>query len=189
VLLFGVLLGTLYYWNSVQRKILEGRRDETKKEYEKLYVTFKQWADPYQMLLDASTFDTKDVIWLDTLRDIAPHFPDQKDMIVTQMDYISGPISGIANGTYFSGRINISAMAREWSVVQTLKQNLEAKGTYFVFPVTPTLNPAGGGYPWIYKITIGCYKISDPNFYLYYLSEEQKVESAKNPEMYQKGEE
>jgi len=183
--LFGLILGGLYYWNSTQLKAIEGRRDEAKKKHEELLATHYQWAAPYQRLDYARLFDTSDVIWLDTLRDIAPHFPQQQDMTVTRMEYISGPIPGIANGTYYSGRINVNAMVRDVSVVLTLKQNLEAKGMYTVSLTTPTRNPAGGGYPWIYRFTIGCYKVPSPETYLYFLPEELHTESAKNPEMYQ----
>ncbi len=185
LLLLALILGGLYYWNSSQRRIMEVRRDAAKKKNEELAATYNQWVSPYQMLFNASAFDTKDAIWLDTLRDIAPHFPDQQDMIVTQMEYVSGPISGIANGAYYSGRINVSAMVRDMSVLQTLKRNLEAKRMYAVFPATPTQNPAKGGYPWIYRFTIGCYKVQSPDTYLYFLPEELKTESVKNPEMYQ----
>jgi hypothetical protein len=185
LLLFALILGSLYYWNSVQLKKMEQERDAVKKKYEEFYTTYNQWTSPYQMLLNASVFDTRDAIWLDVLRDIAPYFPEQQDMIVNQMEYISGPITGVANGAYYSGRIYVSAMVRDPLVIATLKQNLEAKGMYAVFPATPTQNPAGGGYPWIYRFTIGCYKIQNPETYLQFLPDELKVESAKNPEMYQ----
>ena len=180
--LFGLILGGLYYWNSAQLKTLTGQRDEVQKKNEELLVTFNQWAAPYQMLDNARVFDTRDVVWLDTLRDIAPHFPEQQDMMINQMEYISGPISG---NTYYSGLIRVSAMVRDPTVIHTLKQNLEAKGMYFVFPVTPTQNPAGGGYPWIYRFSIGCLKIPTPDHYLYFLPEELRMESTKNPENYQ----
>ena len=182
VLLFGLILGGLYYWNKTQLKIMEARLDDAKKKYEELFADHNQWASPYGVLFNASTFDTRDAVWLDTLRDIAPHFPGQQDMTVTQMEYISGPINNNAN---YSGQIRVSAMVRDPNVIRTLKQNLEAKRMYTVIPATPTQNPAGGGYPWIYRFTIGCFKVQNPNTYLYFLSPELQMESVKQPEMYQ----
>ncbi len=185
ILLLGLLVGGLYLWNRSALAKMTRHRDDAKKKYEELYATHTQWSAPYRMLLNASTFDTSDAIWLDTIRDIAPYFPEQQDMVVHQMDYRSGPITGIANGGYYSGRIDISAMVRDPVVIQTLKYQLEAKRMYTVFPSTPTQNPAGGGYPWNYRFTIGCFKVPDPNVYLQFLPQELQTESAKNPETYQ----
>jgi len=182
LLLFGLILGGLYFWNSTALKTMERERDAVKNKYGELSVTYNQLLSPYQMLANASAYDTQDAIWLDVIRDIAPYFPEQQDMTVTQMEYISGPVN---NNAYYSGQIRVSAMVRDQIVIQTLKQNLEAKGMYAVIPATATHNPASSGYPWVYRFTIFCLKVPSPETYLYFLPEELKTESVKNPEMYQ----
>ncbi len=186
ILLFGLLVGGLYYWNRSALAKMTQHQDEVQKKYDELLATHNQWSPFYRILFNASTFDTSDAIWLDTIRDIAPYFPEQQDMVVHQMEYRSGPITGIANGMYYSGRIDISAMVRDPVVIQTLKYQLESKRMYTVFLSTPTQNPAGGGYPWNYRFTIGCFKVPDPKIYLQFLPEELQTESTKNPETYQK---
>ena len=185
LLLFGLILGGLYYWNSSSLKKMEQDRDDLKKKYEELLGQHNQWVRPYQMLRNAQAFDQRDVVWLDAIRGISPYFPEQQDMVVSQMNYISGPIPNLRNGANFSGRINIVAMVRDPVVIQSLKQNLEATRMYMVSTTTPTQNPAGGGYPWIYQFTIACYKVPDTKYYLQFLPAEVQAESLKNPENYQ----
>ena len=185
LLLFGLTVGGLYFWNSSSLEKMEQERDALKKKYEELLVQHNQWVRPYQMLLNAQRFDQRDAVWLDTIRSISPYFPEQQDMVVSQMNYISGPIPNFRNGTYYSGRINISAMVRDPVVIQMLKQNLEATRMYTVSVTTPTQNPAGGGYPWIYQFTIACFKVPDAKYYLQSLPTEMQTESLKNPETHQ----
>lgn len=162
---------------------LEKEKNELDKTYKELYALHQQWATPYVVLSNAVVQDKADAVWLDVIRDIIPHFPEQQDMMVNQMSFVSGPDRRVPNSV---GRIEIRAIVRDHSVVAKLKHALESKGLYRLYASTPIQNPSGGtGYPWSYTINIFCARVANPQIYSSFLSEELRIESRKPPEQYQ----
>ena len=184
-LLLGVVLWGLHSWNQRTLKNLRTKRDTLRKEYDKLRTDYANVLPQYTVLSNASVLDTQDAVWLDTIRDIIDLFPGQEDMVVNQMRFISGPIPNDPYSAYYSGRIEIRAVVRDLSVLPTLKMKLEAKQLYRLVPQTPVQNSVGGGFPWTHNFTIRCLKQSNPANYLLSQPEEIKLESQKQPEVYQ----
>ncbi len=184
ILLLGLLLGVLWFWNSSVLKGLEQHRTAAEKAYQEQYLAYQQLSQPYTVLSNAKTLDTQDANWLDVMRDITDLFPEQQDMIVTQIRLVSGPINPARFGYAYSGQINVTAMVRDASVIQQLKEKLEAKRLYQMSFPNPVFNPSGGGYPWTYNFSIACIRVPDPATYLYFLPEELKAQSLQPPEFY-----
>lgn len=169
VLLFSLTLGGLYYWNTRALKKIELQRDQLKGEYDTLFIQHQQISRPFFVLSNARQFDQTDAIWLDVIRDIEPALPQQQDMVIQRMSFVSGPIRGNQYGGYFFGQIAVNALIRDQSVFTQLKATLEAKKMYNILNPQIRQNPAGGGFPWTCHFTIACRKISDPRLYLQHL--------------------
>ncbi|MGL6195685.1 MAG: hypothetical protein ACRC2T_12785 [Thermoguttaceae bacterium] len=182
VVLFLLASYGAYSWNKKALKKLDAKLTKLKKQNEELIISYNQLSIPYMVLNNADMLDKADTVWLDTLRDIIPLFPDQQDMIVNRIEFISGPIPRIAYGNYYSGQIVVSAMVREPSVIYKLKQQLEAKRLYSVYVPTPTPNPTSKGYPWSYTFAIRCLKVATPETYLQFQPEDIRAESLNQPE-------
>lgn len=184
LVVFALGVWWLYSWNKKTLAQEQLKLDERKAVYAQLQTQYNQQIVPYTVLSNAAAYDKQDAVWLDVIRDITPHFPEQQDMIVNQMSYISGPIPQVRGGQYYSGRIDVNAMVREASVLTKLKQTLEEKKLYHVHIFTPTHNPIGGGYPWNCNFSIRCIRVNNPASYLHYQPEEIRAESQNIPERY-----
>lgn len=181
----GILLGCLYFWNNHALKRLESEKVDKQRAYEQVVAQYNQLYNPWIVLSNAQRIDQQDVNWLDTFRDITSLFPDQQDMVITQLRCISGPINPNRFGSYYSGQINITALVRDVNVVQQLKTSLESRRFYTVMLGNPSHNPTGGGYPWTYNISIACIKRPDTSSYLLPLPDEIRAASNQYPEFYQ----
>jgi hypothetical protein len=60
----------------------------------------------------------------------------------------------LENNPRFSGLIQMNGMMREPSVLLKLQTDLQRQGLYLMQFPAPSANPAGGGYPWLFRISI-----------------------------------
>ncbi|MDR0610804.1 MAG: hypothetical protein LBG58_11890 [Planctomycetaceae bacterium] len=139
----------LYYWN---REIVRGMEAElvrVKAEHQKVSVQLQQVQPGFNVLRQARNWDIQNVLWLDELKELSLVLPGGQDLVVTQISF-----STLENNARFSGLIQMSGMVREPSVLLKLQTDLHRQGLYMVQFPSPSVNPAGGGYPWLFRISI-----------------------------------
>jgi hypothetical protein len=153
VFLVTVLLGIcclgLYYWN---REVVRGMEEElvrVKDEHQKVADQLRQIQPGFNVLRQARNWDGQNVVWLDELKELSLVLPDERDLVVTQMSF-----SILENNARFSGLIQMNGMVREPSVLLKLQTDLHRQGVYMMQFPAPSANPAGGGYPWLFRISI-----------------------------------
>ncbi len=148
MILLGVVGYGLFYWN---RQVVQGLEQELAKleaEHKETATQLQQTQSIWTVLNEAHKFDTQGANWLDELRELSVALPTEKDLVVTQMAF------AVANDRRFTGSLQLSGMVRDPSVLMTLQNNLRAKGLYLMYYPQPSPNPAGGGYPWLFRTTI-----------------------------------
>jgi hypothetical protein len=139
----------LYYWN---REVVRGMEEElvrVKEEYQKVAAQLQQIQPGFHVLRQAQNWERQNVLWLDELKELALVLPGDQDLVITQMSF-----STLENNVRFSGLIQMSGMVREPSVLLKLQSELHRQGASMVQFPAPSANPAGGGYPWLFRISI-----------------------------------
>lgn len=141
----------LYHWNRGVVRNMEADLAQLEKEYAEVVTQFRQVQPIYNVLRQTYLWDSQGVVWLDELRELSVVLPDEQDLVVSQISFTTGPIN---NNPRLSGMIQMSGMIRDPSVLMTLRNNLRAKGIYDMSYQAPSVNPAGGGYPWLFRTSI-----------------------------------
>jgi len=102
-------------------------------------------------LWQTQLWESQNVVWLDVLRDLSEVLPGNTDLVVARMTFRTGPID---NNPRSAGTIELYGMVRDPSVLRDLQSRLHLSGRYLMQTPTQTPNPAGGGYPWLFRTTI-----------------------------------
>ena|GEM_PF-1978881 len=154
VLLGSALLVILFFglYNSNQRFLGERQSelDRLKAQHQSVVNEIQQQMPVWHILSHTQFWETQNVIWLDVFKDLSEVLPSHTDLVVSQMS-MSGPIS---TDSRFAASISFSGMVREPSVLQRLQSDLQSSGRYWVEHQPPRPNPAGGGYPWLFRTTV-----------------------------------
>jgi len=147
----GIICGGLYYWNQSVVRGLEAKLAETTVEHQQVANELQQLMPSRNVLWQAQLWESQNVVWLDVLRDLSEVLPGNTDLVVAQMTFRTGPI---ANNPRSAGTIELYGMVRDPSVLRDLQSRLHLSGRYLMQTPTQTPNPAGGGYPWLFRTTI-----------------------------------
>ena len=144
----GIVGYGLFHWNRQIVKKLEQEVATLKQEDQEVTIQFQQLQPIWFVLSQTRNWDTQGAIWLDELRELSVVLPTEQELVVTQMSF------AVSTNPRFSGSIQLNGMVRDTSVLLTLQNHLRAKGVYLMSDPRPTRNPAGGGYPWLFRTTI-----------------------------------
>ncbi|MDR2754781.1 MAG: hypothetical protein LBC20_03660 [Planctomycetaceae bacterium] len=149
ILLLGICCFGFYYWNREVVRSMEEELIRVKEEHQKVVAQLQQIQPGFNVLYQTKNWDSQNVVWLDELRELSLVLPNEQDLVVSQMSF-----SILENNTRFSGMIQMNGIVRDPSVLLKLQTDLQRQGVYLVqFPV-PSVNPAGGGYPWLFRVSI-----------------------------------
>ncbi|MDR1268918.1 MAG: hypothetical protein LBK82_05285 [Planctomycetaceae bacterium] len=149
VVLLGICCLGLYYWNWEVVRGMEEELVRVKEEHQKITAQLQQIQPGFNVLRQARNWDTQGVVWLDELRELSLVLPNEQDLVVSQMSF-----SILENNARFSGIIQMNGIVRDPSVLMKLQTDLQGRGIYLVQFPAPSVNPAGGGYPWLFRISI-----------------------------------
>lgn len=143
----------LYRWN---QSVIQGMEEELaalKKEYTETSQVYQQTRPIWYVLSQTAAWDAQGVVWLDEFRELSAALPGERDLVVSQISFTTGPVG---NDPRFpaSGTIQLSGMVRDPAVLYTLQKTLNSTGKYMMRNPTTGANPAGGGYPWIFRTSI-----------------------------------
>ncbi len=144
----GILGYGLFYWNQQVVHGLEQEFAALENEDKEVSLQFQQAQPIWNVLRQTQYWDSQGAIWLDELRELSVVLPLEQDLVVTQMSF------AVSTNPRFTGSIQLAGMVRDPSVLLTLQNNLKAKGIYWMSDPKPSTNPAGGGYPWLFRTTI-----------------------------------
>jgi hypothetical protein len=150
--LLGVVCFGLYYWNGVALARMEAELAEIRDRHQQVSQELNQVTPVWTVLQHTQAWESQNVVWLDVLRDLSLVLPDSTDLVVTQITMTTGQVR--VRNAVATGSISLYGMVRCHSVLQRLQHDLQASGRYLVQQPTPTPNPAGGGYPWLFRTTI-----------------------------------
>ncbi|MDR1964899.1 MAG: hypothetical protein LBQ50_14095 [Planctomycetaceae bacterium] len=149
LVLLGICGFGVYYWN---REVVRGMEEElirVKEEHQKVAAQLQQTQPGFNVLRQAGNWESQNVLWLDELQSLSIVLPGEQDLVVSQMSF-----SILENNARFSGIIQMSGMVRDPSVLMKLQTDLQRQGVYMMQYPAPSTNPAGGGYPWLFRISI-----------------------------------
>ncbi|MDR0338560.1 MAG: hypothetical protein LBI18_15925 [Planctomycetaceae bacterium] len=149
VLLFCICCLGFYYWNWEVVRGMEGELVRVKEEHQKVTAQFQQIQPGFNVLNQTRNWDVQSVVWLDELRELSLVLPSDQDLVVSQMTF-----SILENNARFSGMIQMNGMVRDPSVLLKLQTDLQRQGVYLMQFPAPSSNPAGGGYPWLFRVSI-----------------------------------
>ncbi|MDR0703394.1 MAG: hypothetical protein LBF88_00225 [Planctomycetaceae bacterium] len=153
IFLAAVFLGIcglgLYYWNREVVRGMEAELVRVKEEHQKVFAQLQQIQPGFNVLRQARNWEIQNVLWLDELKELLLVLPGDQDLVVTQMSF-----STLENNARFSGLIQMNGMVREPSVLLKLQTELHRQGKYVMQFPAPSANPAGGGYPWLFRVSI-----------------------------------
>ena len=149
--LLGIICFGLYHWNRAVVNGMEANLEEIKEKHQQVDGELRHIMPAYGVLQYAQYWEAQNVVWLDVLKDLSEVLPSNTDLVVAQMTMATGPIN---NNPRFAGSITLSGMVRDPSVLQKLQYDLQSSRRYLVQQPSPAPNPAGGGYPWLFRTTI-----------------------------------
>ena len=146
--LLGIVGYGLFYWNQQVVKKLEQEVATLEEEDKQVTGKFQQLQPIWNVLRNTQLWDTQGTIWLDELRELSIVLPTEQELVVTQMSF------AVSTNPRSTGQILLNGMVRDPAVLYTFQNQLKAKGIYLMADPKPTQNPAGGGYPWLFRTTI-----------------------------------
>ena len=175
VVLFLLLVGVIgygaYLWNRQHLNQLQVQLAGLNTDIEKLSVEYQQLNPRYVQLLNASSWESRQLIWLDELRDISVRLPDEQDMVIHQIRFfISQPYC----------TIDLLARVRDTSIIQQIVTHFQSDRNHIVTIADQRPVDGGGGYPIFCSIRIQIAK-RDQSHYLYYLTPELRQFSQQLP--------
>ena len=153
--LLGIGCFGLYYWNLGVLRNMEAELEEIKAKHQQVSAEWGQVSPRYTVLQHARNWEAQNVVWLDVLKDLSEVLPSDTDLVVTQMTMSTGPVR-VNQQITATGSISLTGMVRDPSVLQKLQSDLQTSASrrYLVQHPTTNPNPAGGGYPWLFRTTI-----------------------------------
>lgn len=152
LLLFVLLLIVgygLYHWN---QKVVQGMEQELAKlqeEYKQAATQYQQIQPIWNVLRQTAFWDSQNIAWLDELRALSVSLPGEQDLVVSQVSFTTG-----GNNPRISGTIQLTGMVRDPSVLLAFQKGLHSGNAYQMRNPDLSRNPAGGGYPWLFRTTI-----------------------------------
>ncbi|MDR3199438.1 MAG: hypothetical protein LBU34_16335 [Planctomycetaceae bacterium] len=149
VVLLGVCCFGFYYWNREVVRNMEEELVRVKEEHQKVAAQLQQVQPGFNVLQQTRNWEAQNVVWLDELRELSLVLPNEQDLVVSQMSF-----SVLESNVRFSGMIQMNGMVRDPSVLLKLQTDLQRQGVYMVQFPAPAANPASGGYPWLFRISI-----------------------------------
>ena len=140
----------LYIWNRNVVRSMEEELAKVKAEREKVAAEVQEIYPRWNVLNQTRIWESQNVPWLDELRNLSLLMPNEQDLVVTQMSFVTGPIN---NNPRMRSMVRMNGMVRDPSVLQKLQNDLKTRG-YAMQNPNPSINPAGGGYPWLFQTSI-----------------------------------
>ncbi|GHT23019.1 hypothetical protein FACS189419_06390 [Planctomycetales bacterium] len=151
-LLFLSIVGYgVYHWNRGVVQGLENKLAEIKKEHQNVAGELQAIQPGWNVLRQTQIWESQNVLWLDVLKELSEKLPGGTDLVVSQMTFSAGPAGA---NQRIRGTITMSGMVRDPSVLLKLQNDLRLTGQYFMQNPAPVPNPAGGGYPWLFKASV-----------------------------------
>ncbi|MDR3183618.1 MAG: hypothetical protein LBT89_12010 [Planctomycetaceae bacterium] len=154
VLCIGIVGYGIYRWNQGIVRGLETKLAEVKKEHQQVAGELQSIQPGWNVLRQTQIWESQNVLWLDVLKDLSQIMPNGTDLVVSQMSFSQGP----ANNPRIRGTVMLSGMVRDPQVLRQLQSDLQKTGRYVMQNPAPSANPAGGGYPWLFKASV--YKVN-----------------------------
>ena len=151
LLLLGIVCFGLYYWNQNVIGRMQKRLAEVKTEHQQVADALLQLQPSWNVQRQTYFWESQNVVWLDVLKELSEVLPNSTDLVVAQMTLTTGTTN---NNPRYSSTITLTGMVRDPSVLQKLQSDLQLSGRYWVQNPAPSPNPAGGGYPWLFRTTI-----------------------------------
>jgi len=148
--LLAIVCFGLYFWNQRVISGMEAKLAAVTEEYQKVTAEYNQLYPGWTVLQQTQVWENQNVVWLDVLKDLSEVLPSSTDLVIAQMT-LTGPIR---NDPRVAGTISLSGMVRDPSVLMKLQSDLHNSGRYRYQHQAPSPNPAGGGYPWLFRTTI-----------------------------------
>ncbi|MGL4593403.1 MAG: hypothetical protein ACRCUY_01595, partial [Thermoguttaceae bacterium] len=155
ILLVSIIGYGIFLWNQSVVSGMEEKQAALEKEYAQVAARYNEIRPKWSVLQEAQNWDSRGVAWLDDLRELSVVLPDRDDLVITQMAFTTGPIN---NNPQIAGMIQLEGMVRDPIVLRTLQNQLQITGKYQMRFPSPSVNPAGGGYPWLFRTSIFCLK-------------------------------
>ena len=150
VVLLGVCGYGAYTWNEGVIRSMEEELVQIKAEHAKVAEQIKTVYPNWNVLNQTRIWESQNVPWLDELRNLSLLMPHEQDLVVSQMSFMTGPIN---NNPRMRSMIQMSGMVRDPAVLRKLQADLRSSG-YLMQNPNPSVNPAGGGYPWLFRTSI-----------------------------------
>ena len=150
LLLLGMICLGLFYWNMTVINKMQADRDAIKEEHAKVAAELQTQMPGWNVLRRTQIWESQNVVWLDVLKDLSEVLPSDTDLVVAQMTLTTG----VPNNPRTTGSIALTGMVRDPAVLMKLQSDLQSSGRYLVQHQSPSQNPAGGGYPWLFRTTI-----------------------------------
>ena len=148
LILLGIVGAGLYHWN---RGVINGMEKELaaiKAEHAKVAAGLQQVMPSYYVLAQTRGWESQNVVWLDTMKELSDFLPDHSDLVIVQMTLTT------SNDRRYSGSIALSGMVRDPLVLGDFQNALRSSGRYLMQPPVQRPNPAGGGYPFLFTATV-----------------------------------
>ena len=152
-LLLGIVCIGLYFGNQAVLHGMETEVAALREDYQKVADNINYVAPSYNMLSQTQSWENQNVIWLDVLKDLSEVLPGNTDLVVAHMTFTTGPVMNVGN-RYSVGTITLYGMVRDPSVLRDLQGKLNTSGRYLMQFQAPQENPAGGGYPYLFRTTV-----------------------------------
>jgi len=153
LVLLSILCGWLYHWNQGEINALQAELDAVKEEHQRVATKIMELTPTMIVLRGTVAFESQNVVWLDVLKDLSEVLPGDTDLVVTQMEFRTGPVV-MVGGRRSVGTITLYGVVRDLSVLRELQYKLDSSGRYRMVLPTPRPNPAGGGYSLSFNTTI-----------------------------------
>lgn len=139
----------LYHWNREVVRGMEQNLTTLQEEYKQTATQYQQIQPIWNVLRQTASWDSQNVTWLDELRALSVSLPGEQDLVVSQVSFTLGGTNSRVSGT-----IQISGIVRDPSVLLAFQKNLHSGKRYQMRNPDLSRNPAGGGYPWLFRTTI-----------------------------------
>lgn len=140
----------LFVWNRGVIRSMEEELAKVKEEHAQVAAQIQTVYPNWNVLAQTKNWESQNVPWLDELRSLSILLPAEQDLVVSQMSFVTGPIN---NNPRMRAMIQMSGMVRDPTVLRKLQLDLRKWG-YLMQNPNPSVNPAGGGYPWVFQTSI-----------------------------------
>ena len=149
--LLGIVCFGLYYWNRTVISSMEKQLAAVKAEHQQVADALRQLQQGYVVLKQTQLWESQNVLWIDVLKELSEVLPSNTDLVVAQMTFATGSIN---NNPRLAGAITLEGMVRDPEVLRKLQNDLQLSKRYAMENPSPRPNPAGGGYPWLFRTVI-----------------------------------